>query len=110
LSALIQSRYRPEITAKDEFDKYWGCVRRCYDPLFVHPKISRREAPTRVAAATLTTATEAAVGGSRPLQAVETTLIQPGLALFPVTGIFQRGGVGVASDLERAEGSRAKHQ
>ena len=54
------------------------------DPLFVHPKISRRrEAPTR--------ATEAAVGGSRPLQAVETTLIQPGLALFPGTGIFQRG-------------------
>jgi hypothetical protein len=61
------------------------------DPLFVHPKISRQEAPTR-AAATSTTATEAAPGGgSRPLQAVETTLIQPGLALSPVTGIFQRG-------------------
>ena len=61
------------------------------DPLFVSPKISRREAPTKPAAATPTTATEAAVGGSRPLQVVETTLIQPGLALFPVTGIFQRG-------------------
>jgi hypothetical protein len=61
------------------------------DALFVHPKISRREAPTRTAAATPTTATEAALGGSRPLQAVETALIQPGLALFPVTGIFQRG-------------------
>jgi hypothetical protein len=49
------------------------------DPLFVRPKISRREAPTRAAAATPTTATEAAV------------VIQPGLALFPITGIFQRG-------------------
>jgi hypothetical protein len=49
------------------------------DPLFVHPKISRRKAPTRAAAATPTTATEAAV------------VIQPGLALFPITGIFQRG-------------------
>jgi hypothetical protein len=61
------------------------------DALFVHPKISRRQAPTRTAAATPTTATEAAVGGSRPLQAVEAALIRPGLALFPVTGIFQRG-------------------
>jgi hypothetical protein len=34
---------------------------------------------------------EAAVGGSRPLLAVETTMIQPDRALFPVTGIFQQG-------------------
>ena len=62
-----------------------------HDALFVHPKISRRKAPTGTPAATPTTATETAVGGSQPLQAAETALVQPGLALFPITGIFQRG-------------------
>jgi hypothetical protein len=60
-------------------------------PLFVHHKISRQEAPTRVVAAHRQQQQKQQLGGSKPLQAVEATLIQQGLALFPVTGIFHRG-------------------
>jgi hypothetical protein len=64
------------------------------EPLCVSPKIFRlaaRVAPTAIAT-TSTTATATATA-SRP----EAEVIQPGLALFPSTGIFQEG----ASDWQR---------
>ena len=60
------------------------------DPLFVHPKISRREAPTKAAAATPTTATEAAVGEPTATGCRDNTdSARP--RVVPVTGIFQQG-------------------
>ena len=71
------------------------------EPLFVSPKIFRRTAraaataaiPTALATATASAAANTTTMASRP----EVEVIQPGLALFPSTGIFQEG----ASDWQR---------